>query len=84
MSTVYMTSTSPEGFEEQTPIPFADARGGYYRDHFGIWSCRFSADGNEVIAGGDGHIFGAPNPIEGYSLLMTLEQYTIFWQTAER
>lgn len=25
---------------------------------FGIWSCKFSADGNEVVAGGDGKIFG--------------------------
>lgn len=24
-------------------------------DYFGIYSCRFSADGNEVIAGGNGH-----------------------------
>ncbi|EED77561.1 predicted protein, partial [Postia placenta Mad-698-R] len=27
------------------------------RNHFGIWSCKFSADGNEVIAGGSGMIF---------------------------
>ncbi|KAG6868495.1 hypothetical protein C0993_002033 [Termitomyces sp. T159_Od127] len=26
-------------------------------EDFGIWSCRFSADGNEVIAGGSGNIF---------------------------
>ncbi|KAG6830886.1 hypothetical protein H0H92_014037, partial [Tricholoma furcatifolium] len=25
--------------------------------NFGIWSCRFSADGNEVVAGGSGNIF---------------------------
>ena len=24
-------------------------------DYFGIYSCRFSADGNEIIAGGNGH-----------------------------
>ncbi|KAH6916627.1 WD-repeat-containing protein [Coprinopsis sp. MPI-PUGE-AT-0042] len=54
MSTVYMTSTSPEDSSEQIPIPFGDAR----RDsRFGIWSCRFSADGNEVVAGGDGKLF---------------------------
>jgi DDB1- and CUL4-associated factor 11 len=57
MSTVYMTSTSPEDSSEQIPIPFGDQR----RDaRFGIWSCRFSADGNEVVAGGDGKLFGAP------------------------
>ena len=27
-------------------------------DAFGIWSCKFSADGNEVIAGGSSMIFG--------------------------
>ena len=27
-------------------------------DDFGIWNCKFSADGNEVVAGGDGKIFG--------------------------
>lgn len=50
----------------QTPIRFADQRRqgrslfgrGYQEDAFGIWSCKFSADGNEVIAGGSGHIFG--------------------------
>lgn len=50
----------------QTPIYFADQGrrqgrslwGVYDEDSFGIWSCRFSADGNEVIAGGSGHIFG--------------------------
>jgi WD repeat-containing protein 23 len=49
----------------QTPIRFADQGrrqsrslwGVYDDDSFGIWSCRFSADGNEVIAGGSGHIF---------------------------
>lgn len=30
----------------------------YYEDDFGIWSCKFSADGNEVIAGGSSMIFG--------------------------
>ncbi|KAF9486361.1 WD40 repeat-like protein [Pholiota conissans] len=60
--TVYMTSTSPEGSTAQIPIPFADpvsrpSQLFSYGESFGIWSCRFSADGNEVVAGGSGKIF---------------------------
>ncbi|KAF9502238.1 WD40 repeat-like protein [Pleurotus eryngii] len=59
--TVYMTNIQDES-SAQIPIPFSDPRPGrrdtyYSDDHFGIWSCRFSADGNEVIAGGNGYIF---------------------------
>ncbi|KAI6161431.1 WD40 repeat-like protein [Pisolithus thermaeus] len=50
---VYMTTTL-DSSSAQTPIRFADQN---RRNNFGIWSCRFSADGNEVIAGGSGHIF---------------------------
>lgn len=59
MSTVYMTSTSPDGSSEQIPIPFGDSpRSNQMRYHDpGIWSCRFSADGNEVVAGGSQEIF---------------------------
>ncbi|TFK77480.1 WD40 repeat-like protein [Pluteus cervinus] len=60
--TVYMASTLDSN-PVQTPISFADPPragrntwGGHY-DSFGIWSCRFSADGNEVVAGGSGSIF---------------------------
>lgn len=59
-----MTSTL-DGSPAQIPIPFADppSRGRHqdywgYSESFGIWSCRFSADGNEVVAGGSGKIFG--------------------------
>lgn len=57
-----MTNIQDES-SAQVPIPFSDPRPGrrdtyYSDDHFGIWSCRFSADGNEVIAGGNGYIFG--------------------------
>jgi len=60
-----MTTTSPEGSPRQIPISFADPHTRVtpffgYGDSFGIWSCRFSADGNEVVAGGSGKIFGAP------------------------
>jgi len=52
-----MTSTAPDGDTSQIPIPFADP-GRLHYEGFGIWSCRFSADGNEVVAGGSGKIFG--------------------------
>jgi hypothetical protein len=63
-STVYMTSTtSPDS--TQIPISFQDpdrpSRNfgwGFGGDGCGIWSCRFSADGQEIVAGGDGKIFG--------------------------
>jgi hypothetical protein len=59
---VYMTRTL-DGDTVQTPIPFTDPPGRYpsvwgYDENFGIWSCRFSADGTEVVAGGNGNIFG--------------------------
>ena len=61
--TVYMTSTAPDGSSMQIPIPFSDPATrtspfSGYGENFGIWSCRFSADGNEVVAGGSGKIFG--------------------------
>ena len=46
----------------QTAINFADPprRHGNHEDydHYGVWSCKFSADGNEVIAGGTEMVFG--------------------------
>ncbi|KAG8219620.1 WD40-repeat-containing domain protein [Butyriboletus roseoflavus] len=62
--TVYMTNTL-DSSTVQTPIRFGDHSrrqgrslwGVYDEDSFGIWSCKFSADGDEVIAGGNGHIF---------------------------
>ncbi|GBE77655.1 WD40 repeat-like protein [Sparassis crispa] len=62
-STVYMTTTLDPS-PVQTPIRFADTsrdrRGNvwdYDDERYGIWSCKFSADGNEVIAGGNCYIF---------------------------
>jgi len=48
--------------QEQIPLRFSDSTQnrriwGWYDDNFGIWSCRFSADGNEIVAGGSGKIF---------------------------
>lgn len=60
-STVHMATTL-DSSSTQIPIPFADPvptrrrRFSTFSD-FGIWSCKFSADGNEVVAGGDGKIF---------------------------
>lgn len=58
-----MTSTAPDGNTNQIPISFADPTTRSspfgYGEGYGIWSCRFSADGNEVVAGGSGKIFGS-------------------------
>ncbi|KAI6047837.1 WD40-repeat-containing domain protein [Pisolithus marmoratus] len=61
--TVYMASTL-DSSSVQTPIRFADQSRRRDRGGFGIWSCRFSTDGNEVIAGGSGHIFVYNLPAE--------------------
>lgn len=44
---------------EQIPIRFGSAsrRAFGYGDHFSLYSCRFSASGTEIIAGGNGEIF---------------------------
>lgn len=60
-----MTNTR-DGTNRQIPINLSDrpshARPGwgyaYDDDNFGIYSCRFSADGKEIVAGGKGDIFG--------------------------
>lgn len=63
-----MTSTLDPS-PQQVAINFADPPSGRRRrggmgllysdeDQFGIWSCKFSADGNEVVAGGREMIFG--------------------------
>ncbi|KDQ20285.1 hypothetical protein BOTBODRAFT_27700 [Botryobasidium botryosum FD-172 SS1] len=49
--TVYMAKTKAMD-DEQIPINFSNSGEGH-----GIWSCRFSADGNEIVAGGKTHIF---------------------------
>ena len=56
-------ATTLDPSSTQIPIPFADPVPTRHRrfstfSDFGIWSCKFSADGNEVVAGGDGKIFG--------------------------
>ena len=48
-----MTTISDDS-TQQIPIQFGD----HQSFGFGVWSCRFSADGNEVVAGGSEHIFG--------------------------
>jgi WD repeat-containing protein 23 len=60
-----MTNTTDPA-PAQIPIPFADPPGprsrgslwGYDSGGYRIYSCRFSADGNEIIAGGTGQLFG--------------------------
>jgi DDB1- and CUL4-associated factor 11 len=58
-----MTSTTGTD-STQIPVNFGDPDGrrrgglGQWYDPCSIWSCRFSADGNEIVAGGVGGIFG--------------------------
>lgn len=67
---VYMTSTL-DASSTTTAINFADRlsrrRGGieyeFDEDHYSIWSCKFSADGNEIVAGGREMIFGRVSPV---------------------
>jgi DDB1- and CUL4-associated factor 11 len=58
---VHMTTTLDLS-TTQIPISFADpypTRHRHLADRDSrIWSCKFSADGNEIVAGGDGKIFG--------------------------
>ncbi|KAI0073704.1 WD40 repeat-like protein [Panus rudis PR-1116 ss-1] len=61
---VYMASTLDTSTDTRI-INFSDrirrTRGGYTYmdddDQYGIWSCKFSADGNEIVAGGREMIF---------------------------
>lgn len=57
-STVFVASTK-EGETEQRSLFFGQNRREYeWRDRYGIWSCRFSADGKELVAGGSGKLMG--------------------------
>ncbi|KAF9270723.1 WD40 repeat-like protein [Marasmius fiardii PR-910] len=58
-STAYMCSTTEDN-PAQIPIPFADRPRrnlGDWEGGIALFSCRFSADGNEIIAGGRGQLF---------------------------
>jgi hypothetical protein len=85
-----MTSTAPDGNSMQIPILFSDPPSrtspfSGYGDNFGIWSCRFSADGNEVVAGGSGKIFGQPLAFNLVAIFnVTKTQFTIYWPTREQ
>ena len=67
-----MTTVSDDS-TQQIAIPFGD-RESY---GFGIWSCRFSADGNEVVAGGSDHIFGKQRRNSGSFLTSLSLQFMI-------
>ena len=53
-STAFMASTHDNSVS-QTPLKFGEE---YTAGMSAIWSCKFSADGNEVFAGGPGPIYG--------------------------
>jgi len=56
--TVFLAHTG-EGEIDQRSVYFGNDRGSSdWREHYGIWSCRFSADGKELVAGGSGKLMG--------------------------
>lgn len=69
-------TTTLDPSTHQHPIRFADPTGNLlrdYEDEFGIWSCKFSAGGNEVIAGGSSMIFGpCPSSKKTIPIVLTL------------
>lgn len=85
-----MTSTLDSSVT-QTPINFQEPNhrqrarthwGWDDENSFGIWSCRFSADGNEVVAGGSGQIFGRLYFILELGFLIDAPpQFMISWLT---
>ncbi|KAG8837120.1 hypothetical protein FRB91_011162 [Serendipita sp. 411] len=55
--TVFLASTVPDDESEQRSLTFGQTRHDYgWNDRAGIWSCRFSADGKELVAGGSGKL----------------------------
>jgi len=58
-SKVYLAKVKEED-QEQTPLDFGDSSARRNADPwwsgFRIWSCRFSADGKEIVAGGSGNV----------------------------
>lgn len=58
-SKVYLAKVKEED-QEQTPLDFGDSSTRWNSDPwwggFRIWSCRFSADGKEIVAGGSGNV----------------------------
>lgn len=71
-------------------IDFTDAgtrrvrgrRFGGSEDDFGLWSCRFSADDKEIVAGGDSNIFGKILWCERPFSMLTFGtwQFTTLWR----
>lgn len=81
---VYLASTL-DSSTEQIPIRFSDeprwrnrsVLDTYDEYEFGVWSCKFSADGNEVIAGGSGHVFGKLECSKAAALLKIFAVYNL-------
>lgn len=54
---VFLAPTGEDDESEQRSLYFGNDRGGNdWHDHYGIWSCRFSGDGKELVAGGSGKL----------------------------
>ena len=76
-------ASTVDAADEHTVINFADQNSRRRRTSplgwdgsygsYGIWSCKFSADGNEIVAGGRSRIFGMYKNLQkgGCSLIIT-------------
>jgi len=53
---VFLAHTGEEEIEQRSLYFGNDRNSRDWHDHHGIWSCRFSADGKEMVAGGSGKL----------------------------
>ena len=57
--TVMLAPTGADDESEQRSLYFGESRSGNdWHDRSGIWSCRFSSNGKELVAGGSGKLMG--------------------------
>jgi WD repeat-containing protein 23 len=57
--TVFVASTQEDETQQRSLYFGENRREHQWHDRYGIWSCRFSADGKEIVAGGSGKLMGA-------------------------
>jgi DDB1- and CUL4-associated factor 11 len=61
MSPCVFVASTQEPNAEQRSLHFGQSRSSFeWHERYGIWSCRFSADGKELVAGGSGKLMGTP------------------------
>lgn len=83
--TVFLAPIGEGDESEQRSLYFGNDRGGNdWHDHYGIWSCRFSADGKELVAGGSGKIMGKLSNHGGRRVCSLSIQFMIYKRTGEQ